>query len=301
MINITKLYQQLQEGKTTREYFIREARRQFPQFISPVTSFNDAINILKGKRLVSENETKELTKEVSGAMFDARPYEDEKDSEYNPELTSTGRHMAEDEHNDNWTNKKVKIVSGRYAGKKGEVIGAGKGEVDVKITSDPKKPILTFLEKEVKVIEDSLQEAHKLDTEQILDRMSPYAVKKGIEIELKKEKTFDNTTIDKVKTRVARKLKKNPKAYEDLVTSNAKEVDKTDKDLETKELKQELVDKKNAMVKPKGFKAEKANTKASKKENKKGNPKGVKVMQDKGVTGTEKIIKEDVLKFYLFI
>jgi hypothetical protein len=221
MINITKLYQQLQEGKTTREYFIREARRQFPQFISPVTSFNDAINILKGKRLVSENETKELTKEVSGAMFDARLYED-------------------------------------------------------------KEP---------------LQEAHKLDTEQILDRMSPYAVKKGIEIELKKEKTFDNTTIDKVKTRVAKKLKKNPKAYEDLVTSNAKEVDKTDKDLETKELKQELVDKKNAMVKPKGFKAEKANTKASKKENKKGNPKGVKVMQDKGVTGTEKVIKEDVRSF----
>ena len=66
MTNITKLYQQLQEGKTTREYFVREARRQFPQFISPVTSFNDAVNILKSKRLVSEN----LTKEVSGARFD---------------------------------------------------------------------------------------------------------------------------------------------------------------------------------------------------------------------------------------
>jgi hypothetical protein len=208
MTNITKLYQQLQEGKTTREYFVREARRQFPQFISPVTSFDDAVNILKSKRLVSEN----VIKEVSGAFFDAPP----------------------------------------------------------------------------------MKETHKLDAEQILDRMSPYAVKKGMEAELKKEKTYDNTTIDKVKERVARKLKKNPNAYDDQIVANVKKVEKLDKELEATELKKELVDKKNAMRKPKGFKADKANTKASKRENRKGKPKGVKVMPDKGVTGTEKVIKEGI-------
>jgi hypothetical protein len=275
MTNITKLYQQLQEGKTTREYFVREARRQFPQFISPVTSFTDAVNILKSKRLVSEN----VIKEVSGAFFDAPPPQDD-----------------EQEYNDYWTNKKVKIIAGRHIGNKGEVIGAGKGQIDVRLVTNPKQPIITFSEEEVEILKESLQETHKLDAEQILDRMSPYAVKKGMEVELKKEKTYDNTTIDKVKERVARKLKKNPNAYDDQIIANVKKVEKQDKELEATELKKELVDKKNAMRKPKGFKADKANTKASKRENRKGKPKGVKVMQDKGVTGTEKVIKEDVIQ-----
>lgn len=301
MTNITKLYQQLQEGKTTRDYFVREARRQFPQFISPVSSFDDVVSILKGKRLVSEN----LTKEVSGAMFDAPPTLDEEDEDKIEEL-------------DTFSDP----VLMRMRAKKDEPIQAPK--------QDPNKSKISMLlkkraelEREMEQVAEpeggpiadeygeklnridvaiarlrkqSLQEAHKLDTEQILDRMSPYAVKKGIEVELKKEKVIDHTTLDKVRTKVARKLKKNPKAYEDLVTSNAKAIEKVDKDLETKELKQELVDKKNAMVKPKGFKADKPNTKTSNKENKRGKPKGVKVMPDKGVTGSEKVMKEDVLK-----
>jgi hypothetical protein len=144
-----------------------------------------------------------------------------------------------------------------------------------------------------------MTEAHKLDTEQILDRMSAYAVKKGMEVELKKEKTYDNTTIDKIKERVARKLKKNPNAYDDQIIANVKKVEKQDKELETTELNKQLVDKKNAMRKPKGFKADKANTKASKKENRKGKPKGVKVMPDKGVIGTEKVIKEGLDDEYM--
>jgi len=255
MTNITKLYQQLQEGKTTREYFVREARRQFPQFISPVTSFDDAVNILKSKRLVSEN----LTKEVSGARFDT---------------------LGETQMTDQAIIKRAKQL-----GIEDSIVLDGEGGVE-------------NAEEMIALINNSepINEAHKLDAEQILDRMSPYAVKKGIEVELKKEKTYDNTTIDKVKERVARKLKKNPNAYDDQIIANVKKVEKQDKELEATELKKELVDKKNAMRKPKGFKADKANTKASKRENRKGKPKGVKVMPDKGVTGTEKVIKEDVIE-----
>jgi hypothetical protein len=262
MTNITKLYQQLQEGKTTREYFVREARRQFPQFISPVTSFNDAVNILKSKRLVSEN----LTKEVSGAMFDA-PIEEAK-----------------------ITDQEI-IKLANQLGIEDSIVLDGEGGVA------NAEEMIALINKS-----EPLNEAHKLDAEQILDRMSPYAVKKGMEAELKKEKTYDNTTIDKIKERVARKLKKNPNAYDDQIIANVKKVEKQDKELETTELNKQLVDKKNAMRKPKGFKADKANTKASKRENRKGKPKGVKVMPDKGVTGTEKVIKEDVienLKYWL--
>ena len=294
MTNITKLYQQLQEGKTTRDYFVREARRQFPQFISPVSSFNDIVNVLKGKRLVSE----ELTKEVSGARFDAigeAADEDRELGESEEELinkikSSLPPHYKKDaDHNaraflkqyNNGTLKSGVIYNLiKQAKEDGDDDAYGPNDGP----SHPDRAEASWL-----------TEAHKLDTEQILDRMSPYAVKKGIEVELKKEKVVDKTTLDKVRTRVAKKLQKNREAYNDLILANVKSIDKQDKDLETKEVKQELVDKKNAMRKPKGFKAHKANTKASKKENRKGKPKGVKVMPDKGVTGTEKIVKEDVL------
>lgn len=283
MTNITKLYQQLQEGKTTRDYFVREARRQFPQFISPVSPFNDIVNILKGKRLVSEAEVKD----VSGAQFDA-PLE--------PKEGTIG------------VDSTVKVLTGRYTGMLATVLKVKDGVVDVMVDSH-RFPVITLPADEVELSQEQmsstdepmsndrdeasyLTEAHKLDTEQILDRMSPYAVRKGIEVELKKEKVVDKTTLDKVRTRVAKKLQKNKEAYNDLVLANTKQIEKQDKDLETQEVKQELVDKKNAMRKPKGFKAEKANTKTSKRENKKGKPKGVKVMPDKGVIGTEKVIKE---------
>ena len=55
MKNITKQYQDLLEGKMSRDNFMRNVRREFPQWISPVNSFTDAVNILKSKRIINEN------------------------------------------------------------------------------------------------------------------------------------------------------------------------------------------------------------------------------------------------------
>lgn len=55
MKNITKQYQDLLEGKMSKDNFMRSVRRDFPQWISPVNSFNDAVNILKSKRILNEN------------------------------------------------------------------------------------------------------------------------------------------------------------------------------------------------------------------------------------------------------
>lgn len=62
---------------------------------------------------------------------------------------------SDQEENDYWTNKLVKIVKGSYAGHRGETIGGGKGTVDVKITSNPKNPIVTVKQDDVKIIGDS--------------------------------------------------------------------------------------------------------------------------------------------------
>lgn len=62
--------------------------------------------------------------------------------------------LAEDEYNDEWTNKKVKIVKGQYAGNTGVVIGAGDGELDIKINALG-NPVKTVGEEEVKVLNES--------------------------------------------------------------------------------------------------------------------------------------------------
>ena len=54
MKNITKQYQDLLEGKMSKENFMRSVRRDFPQWIAPVNSFKDAVNILKSKRILTE-------------------------------------------------------------------------------------------------------------------------------------------------------------------------------------------------------------------------------------------------------
>jgi len=54
MKNIQAQYQDLLEGKMSKTNFMRNVRMQFPQHISPVTSFDDSVRILKGKRILNE-------------------------------------------------------------------------------------------------------------------------------------------------------------------------------------------------------------------------------------------------------
>jgi hypothetical protein len=54
MKNIQKQYTDLLEGKMSKANFMRNVRMQFPQHVSPVSSFEDSIKILKGKRILSE-------------------------------------------------------------------------------------------------------------------------------------------------------------------------------------------------------------------------------------------------------
>jgi hypothetical protein len=54
MKNIQKQYIDLLEGKMSKSNFMRNVRMQFPQYVSPVTSYDDSVKILKGKRILSE-------------------------------------------------------------------------------------------------------------------------------------------------------------------------------------------------------------------------------------------------------
>ena len=142
----------------------------------------------------------------------------------------------------------------------------------------------------------SLNEAHDLTIDQIIDRLNPYEFKKAVEYEMVKLKVLDNISYEKVKAKVAKKLAKDPLAYRYTQLANAKQVEKKDKALEMKPVKSDnLVDKDNELQKIKGFKEEKANTKSTKKENKKGMPKGVKEMKGslKKPAGVKQIMKHE--------
>ena len=70
MKNIQAQYQDLLEGKMSKSNFMRNVRMQFPQHVSPVTSFDDSIKILKGKRILSESSIEELSPATRRAAYD---------------------------------------------------------------------------------------------------------------------------------------------------------------------------------------------------------------------------------------
>lgn len=72
MKNITAQYKDLLEGKMSKANFMNSVRQQFPDYIHPVNSFEDMITILKGKRIITENEDWE--KESRANQYGINPY-----------------------------------------------------------------------------------------------------------------------------------------------------------------------------------------------------------------------------------
>lgn len=59
MKNIQAQYTDLLEGKMSQANFLRNVRMQFPQYVSNVSSYEDSVKILKGKRILSEEKKPE--------------------------------------------------------------------------------------------------------------------------------------------------------------------------------------------------------------------------------------------------
>jgi hypothetical protein len=114
-----------------------------------------------------------------------------------------------------------------------------------------------------------------------IDRLNPILVKKAVNMELAKLPMIDAAIYQNITEKVVKKLQKDPRAYDEVLVSNAKEIHKVDEKLKMQQVKGDnLKDKANEMKTPKGVeKKPKANVKASKKENKKGKPAGVKLME----------------------
>jgi hypothetical protein len=54
-------YDLIKEGKGNKDYFLKSARRVFPEYITSLTDYNTAVTILKGKSVLSEGTNDVIT------------------------------------------------------------------------------------------------------------------------------------------------------------------------------------------------------------------------------------------------
>ena len=281
-MTIAKLYENHKKGKVSKQTFLYEARKDdnLP-WINNFTSYEDAVKILKNKGVITEGASMAMMQHGQAPPhFGGDAYD----------LPSEEKELEEDDYNDQWTNKRV-----QYKGKTATVIGAGDEKLDLQFDDVKKTVTHDVPEVEVKII-DSLNEAHDLTIDQIIDRLNPYEFKRGVEYEMAKLKVLDNISYEKVKEKVAKKMAKDPLAYRYTQLANAKQVEKDDKRLAMTPVKgNNFVDKDNEMKKIKGHADEKKNTSTPKTENKKGKPKGVKEMKGskKKPAGVKDVMKSE--------
>jgi hypothetical protein len=83
MKSIQNQYIDLKEGRMSQQNFMRNLRMTMPQYITNVTSFGDAVRILKNKSILNENMGPKPEEETSEDEFDAilNQIEDEKAGE----------------------------------------------------------------------------------------------------------------------------------------------------------------------------------------------------------------------------
>ena len=125
-----------------------------------------------------------------------------------------------------------------------------------------------------------------------IDYANPYEYRHGLQYELEKLNDYSDESLEKAKSIVLKNLAKDVNFYSTLLNQQQSHY----------EFKQTETDKPGMQAKADGHlkkeakKDEKANVQDSlgKKEAGKKKPKGVKVMSDKGVTGSEKTIKESL-------
>ena len=81
MKSIANQYRDLKEGRISQANFMRNLRMTMPQFVTNVTSFKDAVRILKNKSILTENANPESqpSEEELDAMI--KKMEDEKAGE----------------------------------------------------------------------------------------------------------------------------------------------------------------------------------------------------------------------------
>jgi hypothetical protein len=268
-----ELYRKHKAGEVSREKFLYEVRRDnnLP-WVTNVTSYDDAVKILKNKGIISEVEINENYEvHYSDGIRQSKKFKDIKSAiAFAKELAATNKEL---QHVDVF---KAGPNFNSTADTDAVVAWWGDGSfMDNKSKNDPKLAAKKMSLNEVD---------NNVPTDPAVDRVNPYFLKRGVQMLLAKEKELTNDSYIKALNKAALMLQKNPHAFDEEMFANAKDVEKADDKLEVEEVKKNnLVNKDREMKKMKGQNIDKANTKVSTKENKKGKPKGVQMMKEEAL------------------
>jgi ribosome modulation factor len=373
MKNISKQYADLLEGKMSRDNFVRNCRQQFPQFISPVTSVDDAIKILKGKRIIAESMSKNTNYKdpyvkgyvdnENGYSLKDCPYNEPTDAAlwkdgwmdyetekqmahdeetYRRETSDMNFELDEDDRRDldprvfklqnqftpvqltnyllqqgmqKWGNvdNVVKFVQKIFPDLEYDdildMINAHKEAGSPTMTTTDDLPFFENKKKSLKEATEKSEGRYKETTGKDqygrfkdVDNVNYTTFLRAIAYEVGQQPDMTDDMLPPLLEKVAKKMKKDPNAYKDLVIANYVEIAKQDEAMKMVPVKgKNQVDEDNAMEKIKNQENPKATP--SKTENRKGKPEGVKEMgitpkKAKGITsvmdmpGKEKVLDQ---------
>jgi len=288
MKNISKQYADLLEGKMSRDNFVRNCRQQFPQFVSPVTSIDDAIKILKSKRIISEttmidtNMNPDAEKQGYNDNYDGYGIEDCPYTGIDASLWKDGWLSAETEKQEEHDEETYRRETGGYGdlyNNEEDQDNWSKSDADDVYPAG--HPGMTERLNEAEKTEGRWKEATgqgRYDTFRDLDNVNFTTFLRAVAFEVSKDPVINDDNLPAIMEKVAKAMKKDPMAYRDLVISNTAEIKKQDETLKMRDVKPgNMIDKDNGMKEIKGQEKYKADS-APKTEYKKGKPEGVKEM-----------------------
>jgi hypothetical protein len=247
MKNIQAQYQDLLEGKMSKSNFMRNVRMQFPHYVSPVTSYDDSIKILKGKRILSENSMPTGMDRLNPSNIDfsdasihaSGPGEDYHLTDLYFKDTDT---PLTDEEITEFARKYPQVVASKIS----DISDSNyQGWVGDNLEEGKKKPLREAKKPEGVYGHNPNAE---MDEYRRIDHLNYYQVYKGIQFELAKMPEITDEAYIRARKKVVEKILKDPDAYKDLQLANFKAVKGMDKDLEMKAVKKDnLKDKPNEM------------------------------------------------------
>lgn len=312
MKNITAQYRDLQEGKLSKANFMTNVRREFPQWISSGNTFDDAVRILKSKRILNENYNTSDPNIQSIANSAANMSETQDEVIANAiklakadgirdqyvikdiiglavdEFTSMGKQLDATKH---------RIPATDYSQRRSrEDYGFNRPPVDPEIPFsgmtengddddyDPDDDQSLHLDDDSDYEEfkegKKLNEAEK--KEPTIDQVDYIQLQRGTEFEMSKMPIISDENYAKAKQKAYKSLVKDSNAYRHLSVANYKDVKKKDKALGTQEVKKDnLADKANEQkTLVKNAKLNTKDTLGKQEKAKKGVPDGVKQLRE---------------------
>jgi hypothetical protein len=258
--SIKQQYIDLKEGKMTQAQFMRNVRMSLPQYVTNVTSFNDTVKILRNKAILTEADIKEKTETYTESDI----YGIAGDPEAEAERKSAGMGIKpiqtpEDKYG---VNKKIDQSELNFLKK-----------LYAKTPTDKIKQMIDYLENRMNLNESyttntSGKELYSKFAE--IDNLNGQEVLIGIDYEIEKNNGLTKKEAIKI---VIKNLKKNQFYYTDTLMSGVEGYKaqymnkfKPGSD-QMKDVKgNDLVDKINSMVSPKGIEKTKASSNKAKKE-----------------------------------